>query len=549
MLHVKGISKSYTSQIVLKGISFDLEESRLLAITGSNGSGKSTLLKGIVGEIDFDEGTVTIDKDTVMAYLPQQIADNDLKAKEYVFSAHPVLAEAFEQIKSTEDPFVYGEALDRFHSLGGYDMEREIDKNLAYFGFCESDGEKVFSAFSEGEKRLLGIIRLMITGARLFLLDEPTNHLDIAHCVMLEEYILQKKEQRYAFLLVSHDRAFIDRVADRTLYLERGSSISVEGGYSALLSHKEQTFSVRERHAEELERKIRQLEREIIQKKQWAQKVERTKRHNPHADKGYIGHQSARLAKRATAVSGRLNALVDSMKEEKPFIEKPLNLSFLDYPVSSRVVIRAEQIEKQFEGRVVLSGIAIDCTTKDRIGIIGENGSGKTTLMRILVNDLPPDAGVCYRNDGVRWLYLPQDIRRFFTHEILLENMTRYGQSEVFVRQALGAARIRNERAFSKVDELSRGELMRCALVAAILAKTEFLFMDEPTNHLDIESLEVLHALLDQYSGGLLFISHDRYFIAQQAKTLYWLTRQRLVLMGTQAGDPASEVSERPNEP
>jgi len=442
-----------------------------------------------------------------------------------------------------------GDLEHRYDALEGYRLEAVAKSILAGLGFIEADFNRPLSEFSGGWRMRVHLARLLLQKPDLLLLDEPTNHLDIAHCVMLEEYILQKKEQRYAFLLVSHDRAFIDRVADRTLYLERGSSISVEGGYSALLSHKEQTFSVRERHAEELQRKIRQLEREIIQKKQWAQKVERTKRHNPHADKGYIGHQSARLAKRATAVSGRLNALVESMKEEKPFIEKPLNLSFLDYPVSSRVVIRAEQIEKQFEGRVVLSGIAIDCTTKDRIGIIGENGSGKTTLMRILVNDLPPDAGVCYRNDGVRWLYLPQDIRRFFTHEVLLENMTRYGQSEVFVRQALGAARIRNERAFSKVDELSRGELMRCALVAAILAKTEFLFMDEPTNHLDIESLEVLHALLDQYSGGLLFISHDRYFIAQQAKTLYWLTRQRLVLMGTQAGDPASEVSERPNEP
>ena len=531
MLHVKGITKAYASQVILKGISLDLEESRLIAVTGSNGSGKSTLLKGIVGEISFDEGTVAIDKETIIAYLPQHIPDNGMNAQRYLFTARPALAEAFQRIESSENPFVYAEALDRFNTLGGYEFEREIDTNLSYFGFCESDAAKRFAAFSEGEKRLLGIIRLMVSGARLFLLDEPTNHLDIAHCVMLEEYILQKKEQRNAFLLVSHDRAFIDRVADRTLYLERGLSFSVEGGYSALLSHKEQSFSVRARHAEDLQRKIRQLEREIMQKKQWAQKVERTKQNNPHADKGYIGHQSARLAKRATAVTGRLNALVESMKEEKPFVEKPINLSFLDYSVSSRVVIRAEKIEKRFEGRIVLSDVAIDCTTKDRIGIIGENGSGKTTLMRILVNDLTPDAGDCYRNDAVRWLYLPQDIRRFFTHEVLLENMARYGHSEVFVRQALGAARIRNDRVFSKVDELSRGELMRCALVSAILAKTEFLFMDEPTNHLDIESLEVLRSLLEQFDGGVLFISHDRYFIAQQAQTLYGLTRQRLYLM------------------
>jgi len=348
---------------------------------------------------------------------------------------------------------------------------------------------------------------------------------------MLEEYILQKKEERKAFLLVSHDRAFIDRVADRTLYLERGAYFSVEGGYSALLSHKEQSFSTQVRHAQTLQRKIRQLERAITQTKQWAQKTERKKQDNPHADKGYIGHKSARLAKRATGVTGRLSALAQSLKEEKPFVEKPINLSFLEYPVPSRVVLRAQQLEKRFEERTVLSNVSIDCSTRDRIGIIGENGSGKTTLIRILVNDLPADAGDCYRNDAVRWVYLPQDIRQFFAYEVLMDNLTRYDHSEVFIRQALGAARIRNERVFSKVGELSRGELMRCALVAAILAKAEFLFLDEPTNHLDIESLEVLHSLIEQFSGGVLFISHDRYFIAQQAKTLYWLTGGSLRLM------------------
>ena len=226
-----------------------------------------------------------------------------------------------------------------------------------------------------------------------------------------------------------------------------------------------------------------------------------------------------------------MSALAQSLKEEKPFVEKPINLSFLEYPVPSRVVLRAQQLEKRFEERTVLSNVSIDCSTRDRIGIIGENGSGKTTLIRILVNDLPADAGDCYRNDAVRWVYLPQDIRQFFAYEVLMDNLTRYDHSEVFIRQALGAARIRNERVFSKVGELSRGELMRCALVAAILAKAEFLFLDEPTNHLDIESLEVLHSLIEQFSGGVLFISHDRYFIAQQAKTLYWLTGGSLRLM------------------
>jgi|GEM_PF-7128195 len=230
MLHVKGITKSYSTRVVLNGLSFDLEESQLLAVTGGNGSGKSTLLKGIVGEISFDEGSVTLDKDVTWAYLPQQLPETDLNAIQYLLSVFPPLTEAFHKITSESDPFAYAEALDAFHSLGGYEVEREIDRNLAYFGFSESDGKKAMTAFSEGEKRLLGIIRLMLSGARLFLLDEPTNHLDIGHCVMLEEYILQKKEERKAFLLVSHDRAFIDRVADRTLYLERGAYFSVEGG-------------------------------------------------------------------------------------------------------------------------------------------------------------------------------------------------------------------------------------------------------------------------------------------------------------------------------
>lgn len=547
MLHVKNLTKSFPPFLILNQVSFDLQPSQLLAITGANGSGKTTLLKCILSELTPDEGSVVFDKGIRWGYLPQHMDEPRTSVREYVFSAHPYLWNCLQTLDSTFDPsrtqdaIAYAQALDAYSSAGGYEFQREILRLGGYFGFTEEHLDKPLNQFSEGEKRLWGIVRMLCTHADVFLLDEPTNHLDIAHCVMLEALILNKKEHGQSFVVVSHDRIFIDRVADKTIYLERGHHIQVEGGYTLLLEHLQNEFASKKKLSENLRKKIRQLENDVIQKRQWARKVEKTKANNPHADKGYIGHQSARMAKRATTSARRVTKLVDRLKSEKPFIEKPLNLSFLDYSVPSKFVVRGEGIEKSFQENFVLRGVSIECSTRNRIGMVGENGCGKTTLMRCLVGLERVEKGEIIRNDNIRWLYLPQDIRSFFSHSILLENMMVFGYDETFVRQALGAAKIRGERVFFPIDQLSRGELMRCALVAAILAKTEFLFLDEPTNHLDIESLEVLSDLMDEFAGGVLFISHDRYFIAQHAETLFLLSQGVLREMSFVSNTPSEE--------
>jgi ATPase subunit of ABC transporter with duplicated ATPase domains len=529
MLHVRDLRLAVDLTPVLNGITFDVESGQLLAVTGANGSGKTTLLRCLIGELKQDDGTVAFEKGLRWAYLPQHISEEGISAKDYLFSSHPELYELSKKIDTSSDPFLYAQAIEMFSDRGGYELEREFLKQTSFFGFSEKDLEKDLKQFSEGEKRILGIIRLLCSGAHLFFLDEPTNHLDIAHSVLLEEFILSKKEQKNSFVLVSHDRAFIDRVADKTIYLERGAFIQVDGGYSILLEHRTSDFESKKRHAEDLQKKIRKIEFDVMRKKQWAQKVENSKKHNSHADKGYIGHQSARMAKRATSVTGRLNAMVETMKSEKPFIEKPLRLSFPEYTVPSKPFIHAEYVVKAYGERSLLEGVSLNFSTKDRIGIIGGNGEGKTTLMRCIIGEEPETSGSIYKNETVRWLYLPQDIRQFFRSEILLDNLMACGYEEVFVRQTLGNIRMRREKVFSRIDDLSRGELMRCALVAALLQKAEFLFLDEPTNHLDIESLEVLNDLLGSFAGGFLFISHDRYFVAQQAKTLYLLSGGRLL--------------------
>jgi len=248
-------------------------------------------------------------------------------------------------------------------------------------------------------------------------------------------------------------------------------------------------------------------------------------------NKGYIGRKSAKLAKRARAVEKRVEELIDKLKAEKPFIEKRLKMLFPHYEVAERKLLSCENLSFSYNAKELFADINLDLTTKDRAAIIGPNGTGKTTLMRCLIGAIKPKTGQVYMNENVKWVYLPQRIETFFQKEILLDNFMVFDMSETEIRTILGAAKFRREKVFQQVSTLSKGELTRAAIVWATLSRAEFLFMDEPTNHLDIESLEVLDALIENFGGGMLFISHDRHFISRHAQDVYYLQDKKLTRM------------------
>ncbi|BAZ06023.1 ABC-F family ATP-binding cassette domain-containing protein [Calothrix sp. NIES-3974] len=519
MLNVRAIQINFGLQEVLKNISFGLNAGEVIAITGANGAGKSSLLKCIAGTLAPSSGEIQLQKGIHFAYLPQSRPTEKQSVMEFLLRDFPEIHKSYQKMHSRNiETIEYANAITEYLEIGGYELESKFARLLLSFGFDETDLSRELQDFSEGQKQIFPLLQILASDAQLLILDEPTNHLDISMCLYLEKVICKEKQKGRSFIVVSHDRVFVDKIADRTLYIQRGESILVRGGYSQLLVHLEQDFQSRQELAVNIQDKIKKLETEARRKKVWAGRKEKEK--NGAADKGFIGARAAKLAKRAKVVEQRQQQMLETLKAEKPFVEKKLNLSFADYTVANKHILSAQNLSKKFGERAIFENVSLELTTQDRVAIIGDNGSGKTTLMKCLLGYEQASSGQIHRNNYAKWLYFPQNIQDYFTEKILLHNLMSYGVEEAIVRQFLGAAKLRRERVLQPISTLSYGELMRAAIVSAILASSEFLFLDEPTNHLDIESLEVLDQLLCQFPGGLLFISHDRQFIAKNALTI-----------------------------
>ncbi len=519
MLHIKNISVSFDGLDVLKSIDLDLSSGEIVALTGPNGSGKTTLLKVIFGELLPSSGSVQVERGVRIAYVNQEPVDYRGTVEDYLLGARPALLNLHRKMESLRDyPIRYAEYINDYHTAMGFEFEEVINRKLSTFGFQSTDLKRDFGEFSQGQRRILSILKALLSETTILLLDEPTNHLDIAMTVKLEGILLSQRRDGIGIIVVSHDRTFIDRVADRTVYLKNGESVAVNGGYTMMLEHLDSVYSAKQKQAMEIDRKIRQLEAEIVRRKNWSASKEASKRYA--ADKGYVGHMAAKQAKRALAVQKRTEKLIGELRETKPFVEKPVSFSKSDYSVPKRKMLGAEGVAFSYGDERVLLEATLDIDTTDRIGIIGANGSGKTTLMKCLIGLLEPFSGEVYRNENVNWKYIPQNVISFFERETLLDELFSTGIEEVKLRSHLANVRLRGERILSRVSDLSYGELMRAAILKATLSKAEFIFMDEPTNHLDIESLEVLDDLLDDFPGGFLFISHDRQFIARHGYRL-----------------------------
>jgi ATP-binding cassette subfamily F protein 3 len=524
MLAVNRLSVTLGNRKILQDITFGLSAGETTAIVGANGCGKTTLLNCIRGVFDRFEGSITRKKNLRIAHLSQETAYEKMTVIEFLLSSSADIAALYRRLQR---PHPAPEVYSAYYATGGYDLERRCERLACQFGFDAGALSRDIGAFSEGQKQLWAIIRLLLFDGELLLLDEPTNHLDIEMLIYLEQALTREKNRGKSLLVVSHDRLFIDRIADKTLLIKNGENTLVHGGYTALLEHTERDFRSRMGQASILEKRIRRLELQATARKVHSGRREHSSRDEKakqgQYNRGFTGARAARLAKKAKAAERRRDRAVEELKAKRPFIEKKQQVKFPEYSVAPRTVVTASSVAKSFDDRLVLNGIAISLKTTGRSALIGANGSGKTTLMRCLIGDLWPSGGEIRRNEAVSQLYIPQVTRDFYRHRSFLDNFLSDGQEESLVRQYLGAVGLRGDRVLQSVDSLSPGELMRGAIVRAVLARTEFLFLDEPTNHLDIESIESLESLLDGFPGGLFFISHDRRFISRNAETIYIL--------------------------
>lgn len=538
MLQIRNLKKAFGIFEVLNQITFSVSKGECVALTGPNGSGKSTVLKMIMGELPVENGRIFLEEDTSIGYLRQTDVNSEEKVKYYLFKEFNHLKEVYQKISERTDisDMEYARLLDDFVHFGGYEIEATIQRELASFSFTEEIMDKRINELSLGQRKIMEIISILVSEPDLFIMDEPTNHLDISMRIILESIIREKTESGRTFLIVSHDRTFLDRVATKTVYIKRGFSEQTEGGYSQMLELLDMKFQSAKKESEIIQKKIGELENLVTRKKGWADKAEKEKSGRGKkiigrysTDRGFLGAKAKKIAKSAKAYGVQKNRLIEDLKDKKPFVEKPVKLNVPPYNVETRKFIDCAACHFGYTpDDILLEDVNLQITTRDKIALIGPNGSGKTTFFKLITGELNPLSGSVYRNQHLNYTFIRQNITSVFDKEILIDNFNDLDEEHQMIHAALKASRLKEETLPRKVSQLSRGELVKAALVKAILSRSEFLLMDEPTNHLDVETLEVFQKMLEDFPGGLFFISHDRRFVSQNADLIFLLEDKKL---------------------
>ena len=538
MLQIRNLRKAFGTHEVLKQITFSVSKGECVALTGPNGSGKSTVIKSIIGEIPVEKGGIFLQDGISVGYLRQNYVISNEKVRFYLFKEFHNLKDVYKRIaeKSQISDMDYARLLDDFVHFGGYEIEASIYRELSSFSFPEEIMDRRIDELSLGQRKIMEIISILVSQPDLFIMDEPTNHLDISMRIMLEQIIREKTSNGKTFLVVSHDRTFLDRIATRTVYIKRGVSEQSEGGYSHMLALLDMKFHSAKKESEKIQRKIGELENLVTRKKGWADKAEKEKSGRGKkiigrysTDRGFLGAKAKKIAKSAKAYAVQKNRLIEDLKDKKPFVEKPVKLNIPPYLVETRKFIDCVACTFGYSpDEILFEELNLQITTRDKIALIGSNGSGKTTLFKLITGELSPLSGSVYQNKHIKYSYIRQNIASFFNEEVLFDNFHELDEDHQMVHAALKAARLKEETLQRKVTQLSRGELVKAALVKAILSRSEFLLMDEPTNHLDVETLEVFQKMLADFPGGLFFVSHDRRFVSQNADVIFLMEEKKL---------------------
>ena len=510
-INISGIVKEFeVGSRVLDGLTFQVDSGERVGLLGKNGAGKTTLFRMLTGQLEPDEGEASVAPGRRIGLISQ------IPVYPAGYTVEMVLRTAFDRLHAIEaeltevtarmgegdaDPELprrYDKLTAAFESGGGYDIETNFAKVCNGLGIAPEMRAQQFAELSGGEKTRINLARLILEDTDILLLDEPTNHLDLHATEWLEEYLRRFKG---TVLAISHDRWFLDRVAERIVEISEGKAEFYAGNYSFYVEEKERRYIERMRQYEKEQAKIEQLGKAAAQLRVWA----------------YSGMD--KTFKQAKSMEKRIERMRTT---DKPRKDKAMTVRFQERDFHGDMALTTVGLGKAFEGRTLFSDVDLEIVGGERIGLLGDNGTGKSTFLKLIMGEENPTEGYLYKGPTVKIGYLPQQVVFQNPQRNLVDTMlyeTNCSTQEA--RDRLAAFRFRGEDVFKSVSALSGGEQSRLRLCMLMDEKINFLILDEPTNHLDVASREWIEEAVSEYDGNLLFVSHDRYFIDKFATRIW----------------------------
>ncbi len=508
-INFNNVTKSYGFDIVLNGINLDIKTGDKVALVGENGSGKSTLLKLIEGSEKCTDGTISIRKESKVGYLKQDFNDSNETVKSILLDSFIEIKEIENELKKIEKKMDEGannklinrycNLQEKYMNIGGYLIEEEIDKITSYFDINDLKDKK-YNSLSGGEKRIVMFISLILSKPDIILLDEPTNHLDIDMLEKLEKYILNSNN---TFLIISHDRFFLDKVINKVVLLENGKIEIFHGNYTYYKKENEKRIEMIRQDYKDQQKEINKMKKQIKTLKEW----------------GNYGAGNEIFAKRAFSIEKRLEKME---KIDRPVDRKELPICFNIENRSGKDVINLKNYNLSVFNNDLLINSDLNMYYGDKVALIGPNGSGKSSLIKDILNNNR-------LGESVMVGYIPQEIVFDNENDTVLDIANYYCKdNEEIVRSKLFHFEFYKNDINKQVRFLSGGERVRLKLFLLLQMPINFIIMDEPTNHIDIETKEVLERAFNNFKGSILFVSHDRYFINNTATKIISIKNKRL---------------------
>lgn len=537
LLAASGISKSYSARLLFKGVSFEIAPRDKVGLVGVNGCGKTTLFRILTGEEAPDAGSIMRHKGVRIGFMRQNVENTSDTLYQSTVAAFDFLIRMERELERISEEISIGsgdvssliasqQALnERYEREGGLTFRRRVRSTLLGLGFTEDEFARPLGDMSGGERNKAQLAKLLLSGAELLLLDEPTNHLDIQGVTWLEDFL---KSYSGAFIVISHDRYFLDRVTNRTLEIKNGRLTATNGNYSRHVELMSTRNEILRRHYANQKKEIHRLEGVVEQQRRWGQA------HN------FITAES------------KLKQ-IERLKAELVVPEKDtssIHFKFSAKETGGNDVLMCDELSKSYD-KPVFKNVSMHIRKGERVFLLGPNGCGKTTLMKIIMGLESQDSGTVRLGAKVQPGYYEQTMTSLDPASTALEEIhNAYPRMDLTeVRSALAAFLIRGDEVFNEIRSLSGGEKARIQLLKLMLSGANLLLLDEPTNHLDISSREALEAALEDYDGTMLIITHDRYLVNRMADRILYMEKDGLTEYIGGYDDYLEAAAQKPRRP